>query len=404
MRPWRRTAATSLLLLAVTGLPSLASAQPEHIRIQFSAPKSCPDGTAFTRALRQRTGRFQLGSGVEQTRVFVVTITAADPLFAGRLEIQGPGTGASVRNVSGYTCDAVMEALALMTALAIDPNGPNGPNGPNAPGTVNAPSAAPPSPPVAPSPAGVSNRPSKPKASGASLAATPATASPSAALEHREPEAPRTEPAPLPAPPPAPPLSMAGEAPATKPKPSAATGWKWSAGVQGGGSLHVSPTLGFGGLLFAEAAAPGAAVLAPVLRAGLFLNQSDVTMASGAGAEFQWAAALVEGCPIRLVALDSRIGFFPCLAFHLGVLRGQGRNLDQPETRTDLWADLGPVARIRIAVLARLFLEVQGMLAFPLRRLTFDVQDRGPADAPKTVFAVPVVGLLAGIGVGYELE
>jgi hypothetical protein len=337
---------------------------------------------------------------VEQPRVFVVTITAADPLFAGRLEIEGPGTEVSVRNVSGYTCDAVMEALALMTALAIDPNVPNGPNGPNAPSTVNARTAALPSPPVAPSPAGVSNRTSKPKASEALLAATPATASPSAALERREPDAPRTEPAP----PPAPPLPMAVEAPATKPKPSAATGWKWSAGVQGGGSLHVSPTLGFGGLLFAEAAAPGAAVLAPVVRAGLFLNQSDVTMASGAGAEFQWATALVEGCPIRLVALDSRIGLFPCLAFHLGVLRGEGRNLDQPEKRTDLWADLGPVARIRVAVLARLFLEAQGMLAFPLHRLTFDVQDRGPAYAPKTVFAVPVVGLWAGIGVGYELE
>jgi hypothetical protein len=157
-------------------------------------------------------------------------------------------------------------------------------------------------------------------------------------------------------------------------------------------------------LLFVEAAAPGTTVLAPALRAGIFFHQSDVTIASGAGAEFQWAAAMLEGCPIRLVALDSRIGFFPCLAFHLGVLRGQGRNLDQAENTTDLWADLGPVARLRVAVLARLFLEAQGMLVFPLRRLTFDAQDRGPAFAPTTVFAVPRFGLLAGIGVGYEFE
>ena len=122
MRACQRIGATALLLLAATGLPARASAEPEHIRIQYSAPRRCPDGTAFMRALRQRTGRFQLFSGAEQTRVFVVTITHADALFSGHLEIQGPGTEVSLRNVSGKTCDEVMAALALMTALATDPN------------------------------------------------------------------------------------------------------------------------------------------------------------------------------------------------------------------------------------------------------------------------------------------
>ena len=166
----------------------------------------------------------------------------------------------------------------------------------------------------------------------------------------------------------------------------------------------MSPTPGLGGLLFVEAAAPGATVLGPVFRTGLFLNHSDVTMASGAGAEFQWAAAMVEGCPIRLLALDARVALYPCLAFHLGVLRGQGQHLDRPESTTDLWADLGPVARLRVAVSAHLFLEAQGMLVLPLRRLTFDVQDAGPTQAPTTVFTVPPLGALAGIGVSYEFR
>jgi hypothetical protein len=164
----------------------------------------------------------------------------------------------------------------------------------------------------------------------------------------------------------------------------------------------MSPTTGLGGLLFVEAAAPGAAVLGPVLRTGLFLNQSDVTAASGAGARFQWAAAMVEGCPIRLVVGDAAL--LPCLAFHLGVLRGQGRNLDRPEKTTDLWADLGPVARIRVAISTRFFLEAQGMLVVPLRRLTFDVRDEGPARPPTTMFTVPRLGALAGIGVAYEFR
>jgi len=335
------------------------------------------------RALRQRTGRFQLVSAAEQTRVFVVTITHADALVAGRLEIQGPGTEASLRNVSGKTCDEVMAALALMTALAIDPS-------------ALSPSALSPSivSPTAPARTDLSNRtapasaapPRPPPASApARLAPTPSASSPPSSTERPDSNPPR----------------MAPARPQALP---ASARWKWSAGAHGGVTLGMSPTAGLGGSLFVEAAAPGATVLGPVLRTGLFLNQSDATLASGAGAEFQWAAAMVEGCPIRLIVGDSGVTLYPCLAFHLGVLRGQGRHLDRPSKTTDLWSDLGPVARIRVAVSARLFLEAQGMLVFPLHRLTFDVQESGPTKDPTTVFAVPAVGALAGIGVSYEFR
>ena len=46
--------------------------------------------------------------------------------------------------------------------------------------------------------------------------------------------------------------------------------------------MRMSPTTGLGGMLFVEAAAPGTAVLGPVLRAGLSLNQSDTALAGGA--------------------------------------------------------------------------------------------------------------------------
>jgi hypothetical protein len=113
---------------------------------------------------------------------------------------------------------------------------------------------------------------------------------------------------------------------------------------------------------------------------------------------------MVEGCPIRLVALDARVALYPCLAFHLGVLRGQGQNLDRPEKTIDLWSDVGPVARLRVAVSKRLFLEAQGMFVLPLRRLTFDVRDSGPTLPPTTVFTVPSLGALVAIGVSYALR
>ncbi len=361
MRACRRIGAIALLLLTAPDFPVYASAEPEHIRIQFSAPRRCPDANAFMRSLRQRTGRFELASGAEQTRIFVVTITRADSFVSGRLEIRGPGTEVSLRNVSGNNCDEVAAALALMTALAIDPDALP-PSTPSSTANVRAEASkqAPPASEPSPSVPAVSN-----------LA------------------------------PPAPPRSTSSTSPAIMP---ISAGWKWSAGAHGGVSQRMSPSTGFGGSLFVEAAAPGADVLGPVLRAGLFLNRSDTTLASGAGADFQWAAAMVEGCPIRIGVEGSRVAFYPCLAFHLGVLRAQGRHLDQPEKTTDLWSDLGPVARIRLAVSARLFLEAQGMLVFPLRRPTFDVHDKGPGQAPTTVFAVPLLGVLAGIGLSYEFR
>ncbi len=374
MRACRRIGAIALLLLIAPDFPVYASAEPEHIRIQFSAPRRCPDASAFMRSLRQRTGRFERAGGAEQTRIFVVTITRADSFVSGRLEIRGPGTEVSLRNVTGNNCDEVAAALALMTALAIDPDALP-PSTPSPAATVRAeaakraPLASKPSPPVP----DVSNP--------APLAPTPSTSS-AGERGHSPPSIPPTTP---------------DSTPISAP-------WKWSAGAHGGVSQRMSPTTGLGGLLFVEAAAPGVDVLGPVLRAGLFLNRSDATLASGAGAEFQWAAVMVEGCPIRLVAGESGVAFYPCLAFHLGVLRGQGRHLDQTENTTDLWSDLGPVARIRVAVSARLFLEAQGMLVLPLRRLTFDVQDKGPAQAPTTVFAVPLFGMLAGIGLSYEFR
>jgi len=345
MRACRRIGAIALAVFIATGIPSWARAEPEHIRIQFSGPKHCQDGSAFVRALRQRTERFQLANDADQSRVFVATINQADSSVVGRLEIQGSGKDVSIRNVSGKSCDEVMAALALMTALAIDPD-------------ALSPSAAPSNPPLPMAPA------------------PPVPASPTPA-------------------PSTPPTLTGG---------SVSPPWLWSAGVNGGASLGMSPTTGVGGVVFVEAAAPGTAVFGPVLRTGLFLNQSSVTSASGAGATFQWATAMAEGCPIRLVAKASQVALLSCLSFHAGILRGHGRNLDRTETTTNAWADTGPVARIRVAISERLFLEAQGTIVLPLRRLTFDVQDGGPGRPPTPVFTVPWVGALAGIGLSYAFR
>jgi hypothetical protein len=397
-------AASAILVLAATGLPARAGAEAEHVRIQLSAPKGCPDAAAFIRAVRQRTARFRLAGGSDEVRTLVATITPAGSAFSGRLVTQSLGREISERTVSGKTCDDVMAVLAFMTALAIDPSFSRPTDSPPPPQP-----ARPLAPPI-PSPQTTSA--AEPSALGTGQAgASPSqqpisrtTPSPSIAA------APRPEKSPGPPPsrvsPPRSEIPSVGLAPrlAVAPGGTASSRWNWSAGAHGGASLGLSPTTGFGGLLFVEAAAPGTTVLGPVLRTGLFVNRSREALANGAAAEFQWIAALAEGCPMRLFVARPSLALHACVAFHLGALRAQGRSLERAEQTTDLWADLGPVARARVALSERLFMEAQAMLVVPLRRISYDVYYTGLSGSSTTVHAVPWLGALLGIGVAYQFQ
>lgn len=405
-RPIRAIAVTAfgaILVLAATGLPAGAGTETEHVRIRLSAPKGCPDAAAFIRAVRQRTARFRLASGSDEVRTFVATITRAGSAFSGRLVTQSLGREISERTVVGKTCDDVMAVLAFMTALAIDPSSSRPTDSPPTPQAARpvAPNLPSPqaTPPAEPSPPGTA-------LAGASPSQPPITRAPPI------PAAPRPEESPSPNPPPSrvsparpeTPSVVSVPPPAAEPGGPASARWTWSAGAHGGASLGLSPTTGFGGLLFVEAAAPGTTVLGPVLRTGLFVNRGREALANGAAAEFQWIAALAEGCPMRLFVAKPSLALHACVAFHLGALRAQGRSLERTEETTDLWADLGPVARARVALAERLFVEAQAMLVVPLRRISYDVYYTGLSGSSTTVHAVPWLGALLGIGVAYQFQ
>ena len=161
----------------------------------------------------------------------------------------------------------------------------------------------------------------------------------------------------------------------------------------------VYATPDYGGDMFVETEAPVSSRLGPAARLGIFLNQSDVALPTGASARFQWALMQLEGCPIRLGGPDFAI--HPCLAFRLGVIHGEGRRISQPKQTVSLWSDVGPVLRLRVAVTARLLVEAQGGLMFPLHRPTFDILDMGVAT---TAYSVPRVGGTAAIGAAYRFR
>jgi hypothetical protein len=125
----------------VVGLLAVAHAARADApaRLLYSAPTGCPDAGAFTTSVHERAPRAQLTG--DAARTFTVTITAGDDGFAGTLAT--PDAGAP-RTLAASRCDDLAAALALVTALAIDPSAADAPIA-----SITAPPPPPPPPPVA---------------------------------------------------------------------------------------------------------------------------------------------------------------------------------------------------------------------------------------------------------------
>jgi hypothetical protein len=339
----------ALALAVVIAWSRVATAEPESVRIDYMAPTGCPDATAFVRSLRERTTHFQQAAQDEQARQFLVRVTRVASSYSGRLEIRSPDGSTSVRSVDETICEDVSEALALMTALAIDPNALM--RGPNADSKSSV------------EPAAEVAAKLEPHQSPASVKVVTAQVLPKA--------------------------------------PTVSQPWRWSVGVLGHMTFHLSPTLGYGGDLFVDAEAPVSSALGPAARFGVFLNRSDVQLPNGVAARFQWAAMSVEGCPVRLGLKALRGTVHPCLALRLGVLRGEGRNISQPKQTATAWSDAGPLLRLRFAVTTELILEAQAAIMLPLYRPTFEVVDMGSA---ATAYTVPRLGGFAAAGIAYRFR
>ena len=113
-----RVAMCCALVLAARGA---SAAGEEPLRIDYHAGASCPSEDAFLTAVRARTERWRQAIGPEASRRFVVEVASRGATVHGRLALTDRAGALANREVDGATCEVVVEALALMTALAIDP-------------------------------------------------------------------------------------------------------------------------------------------------------------------------------------------------------------------------------------------------------------------------------------------
>jgi hypothetical protein len=104
-----------LAFLTCSLVSTTALAQNEF-RVTYTASERCPERDAFIRAVEQRLPTWKHADGAP--REVVVEIRDADDGFAGSVSVDA---AARPREVAGPRCDSVVGALALVTAVSLDP-------------------------------------------------------------------------------------------------------------------------------------------------------------------------------------------------------------------------------------------------------------------------------------------
>lgn len=337
-------------------------AAADSLRFVYEAPAECPGGEAFAAAVRAQTKSATLvigGDGSLENTDFglvFVRITRAESHLHGRLSIEEPGREASVREVTATTCEEVVSALALMTALAIDADLSARP--PAAPPTA----AAPP-----------------PKAAGKTPIPSPAAKNPAPASQlknqnQRSPQ-PRAPAAPTPWP-----------------------GPRWGLGAHAGAFGALAPSLAWGAVSFLDRSAWNTTGEAWSLRLGLALAESpSIGLAEGT-ATFRWIVARASACPLAVAAgpLTAR----PCLGIDAGALRGlgSGDKITKPLEETRGWLAATGLGRLQLHLGEGVYLEAEGGFTLPF------IRDRFVFVKPRRdIHAVPPLSGFTTAGLGVVL-
>lgn len=334
-------------LAAVTAgstLPAAAQAPAtERVHIVHQAGSGCPGSAAFHHEVAARVRRPVEWVQEGASTVVRVQLASSPAGATGQLEMTQAGGAPTRRDFSAETCAEVSSALALVVALALDPNAHTEPllAEPSPP-----PSEPPPSP-VTRDPPPVTRAPPRPSAAA------------------RAPLPPRTR-------------FFVGPA----------------AGIAGGYVPTGLVTLG--AVLGLDAKRRG--WLSPLAQLTPLWAKTGTTGPRSPHATFAWALLRVDACPTRL-ALGSGLMLFPCASGEAGQVSASGRDdsVDVPESRTRAWVALGPSLSLRFEA-DRWFFALSGGALAPLTRDEFVFE--GPTVRIHEVPAVVFGGLL---GVGMAL-
>ena len=332
------------LVLAILAHAAYARADDTiALRLRYDAPQTCPNAAAFLAQVRARTTLVRPARANEtapELRVFVENVPGGN---TGTLEFVGPHATSSVRKVSAADCEQVVSALALMTALAIDPHA-----------SIEPTHAVPPVQSV--------------KTDGRREAP--------AQIEGRR-EAPASD------------KRTAQPVPRQS---SSRTPWAFELGslVEVLGGVTPDPDL----LVrpFVQVIVEGRSTWSYAFRISGGRAHAEVTNREGSGDFGLWAGR-VEPCPLRFSA-PHRLAMSACLPVDVGRLEAEGRGVTPQKRVTRLWLSIGSLARVEWQVLDVLVLEIAGELFVPI------VRDRFFVGSNATLHRAPAVAGAASVGLG----
>ena len=160
MKGWAKSCGA--LILALLCLTSPAFADKETIALDYVASGGCPDRTQFVDRVHTFTTKAEVATDdAVPRRKFGIHVARAGAAVRGELTIDDRGAK-TTRSVLGTTCDEVISALALATALAVDPDALGGDSS-TEPAPPPEPPPEPPKPPAPPPPQPKPPAPVKPR-------------------------------------------------------------------------------------------------------------------------------------------------------------------------------------------------------------------------------------------------
>src|SRR5262249_45423392 len=111
------------LALTLTWVAPLRAESAVPFRIEYQASVACPEEERFTAALLARTAHVRAALPAEPAIVLNVELAGDREHLIGRLPMLEPDKGETVRVVPGSSCEEVIDALAVIAAVLIVPEG-----------------------------------------------------------------------------------------------------------------------------------------------------------------------------------------------------------------------------------------------------------------------------------------
>lgn len=322
---WPLVAAGAVSARAQSAPPSV----PERVELRFNGGAGCPAQSAFVHEVAARVRRPVEWVSESAATQIIVTVTQTADHATGTLQVVTRAAEPTRREFVASTCAEISSALALVTALALDPNARTE----ALPGPPETPDAAPPE------------------------AAPPPVAAP----------------APVPAPPPVAPPPRQPSRPRSEVEPALRyVAWLGPAlGADLGYAPNVLVTVG----LSLGARATVTRLFTPSLQLTPLWGKTGTTGPSVASGSFAWALARLEACPTS-VRLTGWLAFEPCVSGELGRLSAAGESSASiVSVPVERWWAAGGAALALHAVSGRWFARLETHGLFPATRDEFVFED-----------------------------